>query len=80
MIKVFKRKKQSDVELEITKIKNGDEYLRNTFIDKYMPFIISTACKVTQTYINVNHSEELSIALLAFNEAIERYEEKKVHF
>lgn len=82
MLKLFKRKKAINVSVinEIYEIKNGDDMLRNTFIEKYMPFIISTASKVTRTYIDVNNSEELSIALEAFNEAINRYEDKKGTF
>lgn len=82
MLKIFKRKIEPNIAVtnEISEIKSGNDELRNTLIEKYMPFIISTASKVTHTYIDVNNSEELSIALEAFNEALNRYEEDKGTF
>lgn len=64
----------------IYKIKAGDERLRNDFIEKYKAFIISAISKATNRYVDVNNSEELSIGLMAFNEAIDKYEEGKGAF
>ncbi|MDD2401339.1 MAG: sigma factor [Clostridia bacterium] len=50
---------------------------KNELIKKYMPFIISVTAEVTNKYVSVENSEELSISLEAFNEAIDRYESGK---
>lgn len=65
----------------ITKIQNEkNNILRNEIIEKYTPFIIKTASKVLGKYIEVENDEELSIALLAFNESIDKYSEEKGSF
>ncbi len=65
----------------ITKIQNEkNNLLRNEIIEKYTPFIIKTASKVLGKYIEVENDEELSIALLAFNESINKYCEEKGSF
>lgn len=64
----------------ILEIKEGNEILRNDFIQSYFSFIISTISKVTKRYVDVNNSDELSIGLLAFNEAIDKYENRKGSF
>lgn len=58
-------------------IKNGDIELRNTFIEEYRPFILSCISKRTNSFIEVDNSEEYSIGLMAFNEAIETYDKTK---
>ncbi len=67
----------------IDEIKKGNEILRNDFIEQYMAFVVSSVSKATGRYVDADNSEELSIGLLAFNEAIDRYEISKgsfIHF
>lgn len=64
----------------ILKIREGHEHIKNELIQQYMPFIISTISKTTNRYVDVNNSDELSIGLLAFNEAIDKYEINKGSF
>lgn len=59
----------------INKIDNIDE-----FIEENIPFIIKTASSFLGRYISVENDEEYSVALIAFNEAIERYHEDKGSF
>lgn len=66
-----------DVILTIKKIKAGDNLLRNDFIDKYKPFILKTISSVTGNYIDTENSDEYSIGLSAFNEAIDCFDESK---
>lgn len=49
-------------------------------IKKYMPFIIRTVSNITGKYVSVEHDDEFSIALSAFAEAVERYQEEKGKF
>jgi len=64
---------------DILKIKD-DEYLRNRFIEKYKPFIAKYASSLCQKYLQYGENEELSIALLAFNESIDRFNGEGVFF
>lgn len=61
---------------EIT-LKNADI---NDIIKEYMPFIIKTISKVTKRYVSVENDEELSIGLLAFHEAVKKYDDSKGPF
>lgn len=51
-----------------------DEYLRNGFIEKYKPFLAKYASQVCHRYLQYGESDELSIALIAFNESIDRFD------
>ncbi|MFZ5968115.1 MAG: RNA polymerase sigma-I factor [Bacillota bacterium] len=64
----------------LEKIKNGDSHDREKLIEEYIPFIIKTVSKVTNRYIESENSEEYSIGLEAFNEAIEKYDAAKGNF
>ncbi|NLL07008.1 MAG: RNA polymerase sigma-I factor [Clostridiaceae bacterium] len=61
----------------IKKIKNGDILLRNKFIDDYKPFILKCVSQLVGEKNNLAQSDEYSIALIAFNEAIECYDSNK---
>lgn len=52
----------------------------NELIDNHMPFIIKSISDVTGRYVSCENDEELSVGLLGFNEAIERYDNEKGHF
>ncbi len=49
-------------------------------IEKHMPFIVKTISEVTGRYVSCENDEEVSVGLLAFNEAIERFDDDKGHF
>ncbi|MDP4179770.1 MAG: RNA polymerase sigma-I factor [Bacillota bacterium] len=70
-----------DISDTIDKIKSGNNELREKFIENYRPFILSCASKAIRKYVEVENSEEFSIALMAFNEAIDKFDKtKKQHF
>lgn len=52
----------------------------NTLIESHMPFIISTITKITKRYVSLENDEEVSIALLAFNEAVQKYSDDRGPF
>lgn len=63
----------------VTKIRNiKDE--KNAFIEEYKPFIAAAVEKATGKYVSYGHDEELSIGLIAFNEAIDHYDREKGSF
>ena len=53
--------------------------LRNEFIKEYTGFILSSASKAAGRYIS-REDDEYSTALIAFNEAIDRYEKDRGSF
>lgn len=52
----------------------------NELIKNHMPFIIKSISDVTGRYVSCENDEELSVGLLGFHEAIERYDNEKGHF
>lgn len=55
----------------------NNSIVRNQLIEEYTPFIKKTASKLLNRYIDVQNNEEFSIALMAFNEAIDTYDIEK---
>lgn len=56
-----------------------NEQLRNAFIEKYKNFILSAASKVLGHYVGIE-DDEYSLAMIAFNDAITKYDESKGDF
>jgi RNA polymerase sigma factor len=69
--------KSSDLILLLRKAWQGDEDSRNELIQVYTPFILKTAASICGRYIKIGEDDEASIALIAFNEAINKYDEKR---
>ncbi|SHI60219.1 RNA polymerase sigma-I factor [Lutispora thermophila] len=67
-------KKQKDINERIGIIKNGDNSERNMLIEDYKPFIINIVSKETGRFVSDGDCDELSIGLMAFNEAIDRFD------
>lgn len=59
------------------KIKNTDI---NALIEEYLPFIIKTISKFTNRYVSIENDEEFSIGLVAFHEAVQKYDNDKGPF
>lgn len=64
---------------EILKIRQ-DEYERNRFIERYKPFLAKYTSSICKRYVSYGHDEELSVALLAFNESIDRFQGEGIFF
>lgn len=77
---VFNEGENSSLEYRLKSIKKGDLLERDDFIKDYIPFIIKATSKVINTYVDLNNSEEYSMALIAFNEAIDSYDKSKGSF
>ncbi|CDX04780.1 RNA polymerase sigma-I factor [Desulfitobacterium hafniense] len=52
---------------------NGDERIREELIENHKAFIIKTSSNICKRYLTWGNDDELSIALVAFNEAIDSY-------
>jgi len=62
----------------LNQIKSGDKVLKDRFISDYRPYIIRSVSKILNNkFIEIENSEEYSIGLIAFNEAIDKYNEDK---
>lgn len=67
----------TNVEDMVQRIQQGDFALREQFIIEYKPFILKCVSKYTHQSINIDSSDEFSIALIAFNEAINSFKKVK---
>ncbi|NMB32992.1 MAG: RNA polymerase sigma-I factor [Clostridium sp.] len=59
----------------LERISLGDNEVREEFIRRFRPFILKLVYKVIDKYVEPENTEEYSVALLAFNEAIDTYDE-----
>lgn len=57
----------------VVRIQQGDFDLRNNFITEYQPFIAKVVSRFCKRYIDPSRDDEYSIALLAFNEAVNQF-------
>lgn len=57
-----------------------DENDMNNLIQDYQPFIIKTISEIKNEYVQIENNEEISIGLMAFHEAIGRYDLNKGNF
>ncbi|RYD02369.1 hypothetical protein N752_23855 [Desulforamulus aquiferis] len=58
----------------IQRAKNGEEKAREELIRNHRDYIIKVSSRICKRYLCWENDDELSIALLAFNEAIDCYE------
>lgn len=79
----FRRKRSHDLaELMdlLEKSQAGDVLARENLIRKYRPFLLRVSSQVSRRYIDASADDEFSIALLAFNEAIDGFDLSKSSF
>lgn len=69
-------KKKRSLEQIVLQIQSGDLLLRNELIDSFKPFIAKTVSSVCKRFITES-DDEYSIGLIAFNEAIDKYNPEK---
>jgi RNA polymerase sigma factor len=60
-------------EAVLLRIKEGDREQRDTFIAAYQPYVAKVTSRFCKRYIDPSRDDEFSIALLAFNEAIDQF-------
>ncbi|MCL6516507.1 RNA polymerase sigma factor SigI [Alicyclobacillus sp.] len=59
----------------------GDADARNAIIEQYTPFILKVASQAAHRYIDRERDDEYSVALMAMNEAIDRFDPaRRVNF
>jgi RNA polymerase sigma factor len=76
--KFDKNKYEKSILATVKNIRTGDSMCRDDFIEEFKPFIIGrVSAALNNRFIDKNNSDEYSIGLIAFNEAIECFDEKK---
>ncbi|WP_077211296.1 RNA polymerase sigma factor SigI [Bacillus dakarensis] len=70
------KKKKRTLEETVHRIQQGDTTLQNELISSYKPFIAKSVSSVCKRYISET-DDEFSIGLIAFNEAIQKYDSDK---
>lgn len=65
------------MEQMLASIRNGDCQAREDLIAEFKPFIARATSKFCGRGLDWNRDDELSIGLIAFNEAIERFDEQR---
>jgi RNA polymerase sigma factor len=58
----------------------GDADARDTLLRDFMPFVLRVASQQTGRYLRTGVDEEISVALMAFNQAIDGYQEGRGSF
>lgn len=61
------------IEALVARAQAGDDEVRNRLLREYQSFVARVASRVCGRYIHPGHDDEFSIALLAFDEAIQHY-------
>ncbi|ADG83420.1 RNA polymerase sigma-I factor [Thermincola potens] len=61
----------------IKKIKNGDLAARDQLLNEYRPFVWKVASSICKRSLTWGVDDELSVALIAFNDALDAYEPGK---
>lgn len=70
------KKRKKTLEETVILIQQGNRQLQNELIDSYKPYIAKTVSSVCKRYI-YESDDEFSIGLIAFNEAIQKYNPDK---
>lgn len=61
----------------ISHIQQGQEQQREELIKRYLPFILKVASKTCKRFVRIGVDDEVSIAMIAFNEALDKYDCKQ---
>jgi len=69
-----------NLEKRVLMAQSGEDQIRNQLIKEYKPFIQKTLSKQLGRYVEEQNDEAVSLGLIAFNDAIDRYEERRGPF
>ncbi len=81
MLHLFRREKSAaehhDPQILLADAQAGDRLAREQLISDYRPYILKIAAQVSGRYLIEGESDEYSISLIAFDEAINSFDPKK---
>ena len=61
----------------VAKARAGDDRARERILHEYRPFFLRVASSVCRKYLVLGRDDEASIAMIAFNEAIDAYDDTR---
>ncbi|MEI5905910.1 RNA polymerase sigma factor SigI [Bacillus spongiae] len=76
LLLLTRKKKLKSLEQQVLEIQNGDERALEELLQSYHPFIKKTVSSVCKRYI-YESDDEFSVGLIAFHEAILKYQPEK---
>jgi len=62
-----------EIREDILLVQQGKEEERNRIIKKYLPFILKVTSRTCKRFVRAGEDDEVSVALIAFNEALDKY-------
>ncbi len=62
-----------EIRKDILLVQQGEDEERNRIIKKYLPFILKVTSRTCKRFVRAGEDDEVSIALMAFNEALDKY-------
>lgn len=65
---------RTEYQTTLQAIRSGDDEAKQVLLDQYTPLVIKIAAGLTGRYIERGRDEEISIGLMALNEAIDKYD------
>ena len=70
-----------ELDREIMQIKSSENTEQtNRLIEAYQPFVLNVITELKKSYVDVKNDEEFSVGLMAFYEALEKYNEVRGDF
>lgn len=70
----FGRVEKSNAEVKVLQAQGGNEEVLHDLLFSYAPFMKKTASQVCKRFID-DHDDEFSVALSAFNEAVQKFDQ-----
>jgi len=61
----------------LNKAKAGDDEARNDLISAFTPFVLKVAARVSGRYLRIGEDDEVSVGLMAFDEAIDAFDTER---
>lgn len=58
----------------ITQVQQGQNEIRESLLQQYLPFILKVTSRSCKRFVRMGEDDEVSVALLAFNEAMDKYD------
>lgn len=67
----------SQLQTLLDRARNGDKQAREELLRQYTPLVLRVGSQVSGRYLQVGRDEEVSVGLLALNEAIDRFDTER---
>lgn len=64
----------NDLRKKILEVQQGHDRQREEIIERYLPFILKVTSQTCKRFVRLGVDDEVSIAMIAFNEALDKYD------